>query len=86
MEREADYEREAGNELEPGNEREASYEQNIEKLTDLITRLQTGGLTLKQVLSCFEECVGLVGTCEAQLERASEQLRILSGDNAAESP
>jgi exodeoxyribonuclease VII small subunit len=66
-------------------EQEMSYEQNVEKLTDLIAQLQTGGLTLKQALSCFEECVGLVKICEIQLERASEQLRILSGGDAAES-
>ncbi|MDR1206383.1 MAG: exodeoxyribonuclease VII small subunit [Peptococcaceae bacterium] len=65
-------------------EQETTYEQNVERLADLIGRLQAGGLTLNQVLSCFEECVGLVKTCETQLERASDQLRILSGDGAAE--
>jgi exodeoxyribonuclease VII small subunit len=62
-------------------EQEMSYEQNVERLADLIGRLQAGGLTLEQVLTCFQECIGLVKTCEIQLERASEQLRILSGDD-----
>jgi exodeoxyribonuclease VII small subunit len=65
-------------------DQEMSYEQNVEKLADLIAQLQTGGLTLNRMLSCLEDCVGLVKTCEAQLGRASEQLRILSGVGAAD--
>lgn len=60
-----------------------SYENNIRRLEEIIHRLERGDMTLEEGLNAFEEGIGLVKTCQKQLERVSEKLRVYEQDGEA---
>ena len=56
-------------------ETELTFEQAYTRLEELITRLDEGGLSLDEALTCYEEASGLVARCEAVLDAAELRLR-----------
>jgi exodeoxyribonuclease VII small subunit len=53
---------------------ELSYEQARDELTDVVRRLETGGLTLEESLTLWQRGERLAGICEEWLEGARAQL------------
>ncbi|MDL4772249.1 exodeoxyribonuclease VII small subunit [Spirillospora sp. NBC_01491] len=51
-----------------------SYEQARDELTDVVKRLEAGGLTLEESLSLWEQGEKLAATCEEWLEGARARL------------
>ncbi|GAB3207645.1 exodeoxyribonuclease VII small subunit [Marinactinospora thermotolerans] len=55
-------------------EPELSYEEAREQLTEVVRRLESGGLTLKESLALWERGERLAVTCEEWLEGARAKL------------
>ncbi len=58
---------------------ERSYEEAIERLTDIVQKLESGELSLEDSLNLFEEGVGLARFCTGKLDAAEGRLDILLG-------
>jgi exodeoxyribonuclease VII small subunit len=58
---------------------ERSYEEAIERLTDIVQRLEAGELSLEESLKLFEEGVGLARFCAGKLDAAEGRLEIFLG-------
>ncbi|TCL64748.1 exodeoxyribonuclease VII small subunit [Hydrogenispora ethanolica] len=69
------------NKNKPG---ERSYEEAMERLTEIVQRLETGELSLEESLNLFEEGIGLAKFCTGKLDAAEGRLQILLGIENAE--
>ncbi|MFF4773950.1 MULTISPECIES: exodeoxyribonuclease VII small subunit [Microtetraspora] len=58
----------------PGAEQTLSYERAREELTDVVRRLETGGLTLEQSIELWERGERLAAICEEWLQGARVKL------------
>jgi exodeoxyribonuclease VII small subunit len=56
-----------------------SYEQARDELTELVKRLESGGLTLEQSLQVWERGEALAALCEEWLEGARARLAAAAG-------
>lgn len=59
-----------------------SFEAAIEKLDSIVSRLESGALSLDESLSLFEEGVGLIKICNERLDKAEQRVRILTEDKS----
>jgi exodeoxyribonuclease VII small subunit len=57
---------------------ELTYEQARDELTEIVRRLETGGLTLEESLALWERGERLAATCEEWLEGARARLAAAS--------
>ena len=51
-----------------------TFEQQIARLEEIVSALEQGDVQLADSLALFEEGAGLVGTCEALLDGAEQQV------------
>lgn len=51
-----------------------TFEENILRLEEIVSLLERGDAPLAESLALFEEGAGLVGTCEALLDGAEQQV------------
>ena len=67
---------------DPGQEApaELSYEQAREQLTEVVRRLESGGLTLEESLDLWERGENLAGICTSWLEGARARLAAVTPD------
>ena len=54
-----------------------TFEEAMLSLEDIVKKLESGGLSLDESLSSFEEAVKLVRFCNDKLESAEQRVRIL---------
>lgn len=54
--------------------KEKSFEENINRLEEIVALLERGDAQLKDSLALFEEGTKLVGTCSDMLETARQQV------------
>ena len=54
-----------------------SFEKSLERLEDLIKRLEGGELSLEDSVKAFEEGVNLAKNCGKKLEQAEKKVEIL---------
>jgi len=54
------------------------FEEAIEKLDTIVSKLEAGAATLDESLALFEEGVGLVRICNEKLDTAEQKVRILT--------
>jgi len=57
-----------------------SFESMMERLQDLVAKLEEGNLSLEDSIRCFEEGMELVRRCGAVLNRAEERIQKLTRD------
>ncbi len=62
---------------------ELSYEQARDELTDVVRRLEAGGLTLEESLTLWQRGERLAGICEEWLEGARARLAEAMAERAA---
>ncbi|ASU82528.1 exodeoxyribonuclease VII small subunit [Nocardiopsis gilva YIM 90087] len=65
-------------------EPELSYEEAREELDNVVRRLESGGLTLKESLALWERGEQLAKTCEQWLEGARAKLAVALEESAPE--
>lgn len=61
---------------------ERSFEEAYAQLQDLLTQLQTGELTLEQMVSTTEQSQALLKHCQKLLDAAELRIRKLSDDGS----
>ncbi|HHT64347.1 MAG: exodeoxyribonuclease VII small subunit [Bacillota bacterium] len=54
-----------------------TFEQAMERLENNVKALESGELSLDDVLKVFEEGVGLIRTCRQKLDDAEQKIEIL---------
>lgn len=57
-----------------------SFEQALADLEDIVSRMESGSLSLEDSLTAYKRGVALVARCRDQLGAARQQVRILEGD------
>ena len=57
-----------------------SFESMMDRLQELVTKLEEGNLPLEDSIRCFEEGMNLVKRCGAVLGRAEERIQKLMRD------
>jgi len=67
------------------NINELSFEQALQGLSDLVSKLESGELPLEESVAAFEQGVKLSRRCETLLDNADQRLQVL-GDNAGNEP
>lgn len=60
--------------------KEPGFEENLSRLETLVRQLERGELGLEESLARYQEGVGLILQCQKSLDRAAEQLKILTAD------
>lgn len=65
---------------------ELSYEQAREELTDVVRRLEAGGLTLEESLTLWQRGEKLAGICEEWLEGARARLAAAMAERTEPEP
>ena len=63
-----------------------SFEDALTELESLVDTLEHGELTLEQSLAAFERGIKLTRTCQTALDKAEQQVRILSGESSEAEP
>ncbi|MFY9174420.1 MAG: exodeoxyribonuclease VII small subunit [Peptococcia bacterium] len=62
------------------SEKSKTYEENIQRLEELVGLLEKGEVTLEEGLAAFEEGVGLIKVCQQQLERVASKIQVVTKD------
>ena len=62
-------------------EKNPSFEVALEKLENLVEKMESGEATLEQSLEWFEEGMGLIKSCRFQLEKAEQKVQTLIKDS-----
>lgn len=57
------------------------FEQSLEKLEQLVERMEAGDLTLEDSLKTFEEGIRLTRECQQALKNAEQKVRLLIEEN-----
>ena len=61
-----------------------TFEENMTRLEEIVTRLEKGDVPLSQSLSLFEEGTRLAAACRAELDQAEQQVvRLMKGPDSA---
>ena len=61
-----------------------TFEQSMQRLEELVARMEQGELGLDEMLQCFEEGVGLVAFCEEKLRVAEQKIEVMTVGTQAE--
>jgi exodeoxyribonuclease VII small subunit len=61
---------------------EKKFEASLERLEEIVKKLETGDLPLEQSLKLFEEGVKLARACNKRLEEAERKVEVLLKDRA----
>ena len=56
------------------SERQMTFEQRIQRLTEIVAELEKGSVPLADSLALFEEGTKLVAACSRQLDQAEQQV------------
>ena len=54
-----------------------TFEQNMNRLEEIVTALEKGDAPLEESLALFQEGTKLIGSCSKALDQAQQQLKIL---------
>ena len=59
------------------NKNEISFEESLERLENLVNKMESGDATLEQSLVWFEEGMDLIKLCQVQLNNAEQKVQEL---------
>ncbi len=76
----------SANKKQKTKEEKFEFEQAMEELKQIQTRLESGNLSLEQAIEQFEHGSALVGKCRKALESAEQRVKILTQNNAEPEP
>lgn len=62
------------------------FEEALQELESLVTKLETGDLSLDQSLACFKRGVALTRHCQTVLDEAQKTIEQLDGVDAIDVP
>jgi exodeoxyribonuclease VII small subunit len=62
--------------------KETTFEEALDKLQNIVKKLEAGDMPLEESLKAFEEGVGLSRFCQEKLSEAEKKIEILTKINA----
>ena len=66
-------------------EKELSFEENLEKLEEIVKNLESGNIPLDDAIDSFNEAMKLAKVCDEKLKNAEEKVnKILNKDGKLE--
>ena len=68
----------------PTKNKTPDFEQSLEKLTQLVEKMESGKLPLEESLQLFEQGVGLIRHCQEALSQAEQRVQILNSQQQLE--
>ena len=64
----------------PSGEAKPSFEQALAELEKIVSRMESGDLSLEQALAAHKRGLELARFCQKQLEAAQQQVKVLEGE------
>ena len=65
----------------PKKKKETSFENDLERLEELVNKMESGEGTLEQSLNWFEEGMGIIKLCQHELKAAEQRVEELIQNN-----
>jgi len=66
-------------------EKELSFEENLEKLEEIVKNLESGNIPLDDAIDSFNEAMKIAKNCDEKLKKAEEKVnKILNKDGKLE--
>ncbi len=59
------------------------FEKKLKRLEDIVSKMESGELSLDDSLKLFEEGVGLTRECQTQLSEAEQKVKVLLSVSAS---
>lgn len=60
------------------NLNDLKFEDALDRLEDIINKLQEGHISLDESLECFQDGVGLIKLCQQKLDNAETKIELLT--------
>jgi len=61
--------------------KEKKFEEALERLEEIVKKIETGDMTLEESLEAFEEGIKLSRLCSKKLDEAERKVEVLLKDN-----
>ena len=61
--------------------KQIQFEEAFKRLKDIVTKLESGDLSLEESMTLFEEGITLTKTCKTRLEAAEQKIQLLLKDS-----
>ncbi|MCR5654632.1 MAG: exodeoxyribonuclease VII small subunit [Lachnospiraceae bacterium] len=61
-----------------------SFDEGLQKLTDIVTQMEKEELSLEDSLNKFEEGMKLVRRCNEELDAAEKKVSVIRGDGSTD--
>ena len=62
-------------------DKQIQFEEAFKRLDEIVTKLESGDLSLEKCMTLFEEGITLTETCKIRLEAAEQKIQILLKDS-----
>lgn len=62
-------------------EKELSFEENLEKLEDIVKKLESGDIPLDDAIDKFNDAMNLVKVCDERLKNAEKSIAKIVNDD-----
>ena len=62
-------------------DKQIQFEEAFKRLDDIVTKLESGDLSLEESMTLFEEGITLTETCKIRLEAAEQKIQLLLKDS-----
>ena len=62
-------------------DKQIQFEEAFKRLEDIVTKLESGDLSLEDSMTLFEEGIILTKTCKSRLEAAEQKIQLLLKDS-----
>ena len=62
-------------------DKQIHFEEAFKRLDDIVTKLESGDLSLEDSMTLFEEGIILTKTCKSRLEAAEQKIQLLFKDS-----
>lgn len=62
----------------PAPDSSPSFEQSVDQIEDIVAKIESGELGLEQSMAAYEQAVGLIKRCRADLSKAEQRVIELS--------
>ena len=62
-------------------DKQIQFEEAFKRLDDIVTKMESGDLSLEESMTLFEEGIKLTETCKSILEGAEQKIQLLTKDS-----
>jgi exodeoxyribonuclease VII small subunit len=62
-------------------DKQIQFEEAFKRLEDIVTKMESGDLSLEESMTLFEEGIKLTETCKSRLEAAEQKIQLLTKDS-----